>query len=47
MEVSPEFIEVSRNVYETAQYADGEGPRVQIAVRTTAGDLRLIAVPPL
>ncbi|MAS35740.1 MAG: hypothetical protein CL610_17150 [Anaerolineaceae bacterium] len=47
MERSPEFIVVEGNVYETADYADSDQPRLQIAVRTTAGDLRLVAVPPL
>jgi DUF4097 and DUF4098 domain-containing protein YvlB len=45
--VSPEFQEVSRWVYETPEYANADQPRMQITVRTVAGDLRLIGVPPL
>ncbi|MBZ0303917.1 MAG: toast rack family protein [Anaerolineae bacterium] len=47
METSPDFVEVSKNVYETAEYADSDQPRLQLAVRSVAGDLRLYAVPPL
>ncbi len=47
LEASPEFNEVNPGVYETAEYADANQARLQFAVRTVAGDLRLVSVPPL
>jgi hypothetical protein len=47
LEATPEFVLVNPGVYETAEYADADQPRVRIAVRTVAGDLRLVGVPPL
>jgi hypothetical protein len=47
LEASPEFVRVNPGVYETAEYANADLPRMQIAVRTVAGDLRLVSVPPL
>lgn len=47
LQSSPEFIEITENVFETVEYANPDVPRVQIAVRSVAGDLRLFAVPPL
>jgi hypothetical protein len=45
LRVSPEFVETSRYVYETAEYTSGSRPRVQFSIRTTAGDLSLVVVP--
>ncbi len=47
LQTSPEFVEVAENVFETAEYTNGDQPRVQIAVRSVAGDLRLFVMPPL
>ena len=47
MQISPEFTETNRNVFETAEYAEGVQPHMQLSIRTVAGDLRVISVPPL
>jgi hypothetical protein len=45
LRVSPNFVEVSDNVFETAEYSNDSRPHVQISVTTLAGDLTLLAVP--
>ncbi len=47
MQMSPEFTETSQNVFVTAEYEEGAQPHIQLSIRTTAGDLRVISVPPL
>ena len=42
---SPEFVEVSSGIFETAEYTAGDTPHVEITVQTVAGDLRMFAVP--